>query len=168
MPAQPVARVEGLDEFRRDLRKLDNGRRWTRELGAANREIAREIAPKAQARARGLGPQQRHFASAIKGYGSPKGASIGIAAAGKGQRNWGANAASWGVKDSISGWNRSGTPNLKVPWVGNTWDIAPGQGPRAIVDTVLAETPKIIERYGTAVDKVAFDVFDYRNRISTF
>lgn len=166
--AGPAVEVRGLKEFRQDLRQLGGGRRWDRELGKANRTIARELAPKAQARARSLGPQQRHFADAIRGFGSPKGASLGISSAGKGQRNWGANAAYWGVKDNVTGWNRSSTPNLKVPWVGNTWDIAPGQGPRAMVDTIIAETPRIVERYGQAVDQITADAFDYRNRISTF
>ena len=164
----PAVQVRGLDEFRRDLRKMDNGRRWTREFAAENRGIAREVAPKAQERARSLGGQPGHFAGAIRGYGSATGASIGIASAGKGQRNWGANAANWGVKDNITGWNRSTTRNLKVPWVGNTWDVAPGQGPRAIVDTILAESPRIVARYGEAVERVAADAFDYRNRVSTF
>jgi len=52
--------------------------------------------------------------------------------------------------------------------VGNTWDVAPGQGPRAIVDTILAESPRIVARYGEAVERVAADAFDYRNRVSTF
>lgn len=55
------------------------------------------------------------------------------------------------MKDNISGWNRSGTPNLKVPWVGNTWDVAEGQGPEPIVDTIVRETPHIIDRYGDMV-----------------
>ena len=155
----PAVQVRGLDEFRRDLRKMDNGRRWTREFAAENRGIAREVAPKAQERARSLGGQPGHFAGAIRGYGSAPAARLGIASAGKGQRNWGANAAMWGVKDNITGRNRSTTPNLKVPWVGNTWDVVYGQGPTAIVDTIVAETPRIVNEYGDAIENLTRRAF---------
>lgn len=155
----PAVQVRGLAEFRRELRGLSMPRAWSKQLAGVHRTIAKDLAPKAQERARSLGGQQRHFAGAIRGYGSAPAARLGIASAGKGQRNWGANAAMWGVKDNITGWNRSTTPNLKVPWVGNTWDIAQGQGPTAIVDTIVEETPRIVNEYGTAIDHLARRAF---------
>lgn len=158
MPASAV-RVEGLNAWRRELRKLEDSKAWTKELAAGNRGIAKELEPKAQARARSLGGQQRHFAGAIRGYGTAASARLGLSAAGKKQSNWGANAANWGVIDNISGRNRGTTPNLKVPWVGNTWDIATGQGPTAIVDTIVAETPYVIKTYGGVIDSVSRRAF---------
>lgn len=65
----------------------------------------------------------------------------------------------WGVKDNITGWNRSTTPNLKVPWVGNTWDVVYGQGPTAIVDTIAVETPRIVNEYGDAIENLTRRAF---------
>lgn len=158
MPAAAV-RVEGLNAWRRELRKLEEPKVWTKELAAGNRGLAKSLAPLAQHRARSLGGQQRHFAEAIRGYGSASSARLGISSGGKGQRNYGANASTWGVKDNVSGWNKSKTPNLKVPWVGNTWDIAAGQGPTAIVETIVAETPYIIRTYGGVIDSVTRRAF---------
>lgn len=152
MPAAAAVQVVGLAELRKELRKLEEPKGWTRELAKVHRTLARDLQPRAQAEAASLGGQQRHFAKAIKGYGNASGARLGIASAGKGQRNWGANAATWGVKDNVTGWNRSGTPNLKVPWVGNTWDVQQGQGPQPIVNTIVRETPHIVNAYGGMVD----------------
>jgi len=157
--AAPAVQVVGLTELRRELRKLEEPRGWTRELSSVHRTLARDLEPKAQAAAASLGGQQRHFARSIKGYGSATGARLGIASAGKGQKNWGANAATWGVLDNITGRNRSSTPNLKVPWVGNTWDIAMGQGPEAIVSTIVRETPRIVDSYGGMVDDLTRRAF---------
>lgn len=155
----PAVQVRGLAELRRELRKLEEPRVWTKELAGVHRSIAKDLAPKAQERARSLGGQPGHFAGAIRGYGSAPAARLGIASAGKGQRNWGANAAMWGVKDNITGRNRSTTPNLKVPWVGNTWDVVYGQGPTAIVDTIVAETPRIVNEYGDAIENLTRRAF---------
>ena len=158
--AAPAVQVVGLTELRRELRKLEEPRGWTRELSSVHRTLALDLEPKAQAAAASLGGQQRHFARSIKGYGSATGARLGIASAGKGQKNWGANAATWGVVDNITGWNRSSTPNLKVRWVGNTWDVAQGQGPEPIVDTIVRETPHIVNSYGGMVDDLTRRAFN--------
>lgn len=151
MPAAAAVQIVGYDELRKELRRLEEPKVWAKGLSGINRTLARDLQPKAQAEARSLGGQQRHFARAIRGYGSATGARLGIASAGKGQRNWGANAATWGTVDNVTGWNRSGTPNLKVPWVGNTWDVQQGQGPQPIVNTIVRETPHIVDAYGGMV-----------------
>jgi len=151
--------VVGLDEFRKELKKLEEPKAWTRELTATHKLIARDVTAKARTKAEGMGGPYRHFARAIRGYGTQTSARVGIGSAGRGQRNWGANATFWGVKDPVSGWNRSRTPNLVTEWVGAQWDIAPGQGPVAIVDTIVAETPHIIERYGDALEDITRRAF---------
>lgn len=151
--------VVGLDELRKELRNLAEPKGWARELTAAHKLIARDVAGKARAEAESMGGPQRHFARAIRGYGSQTSSRIGIGSASQGQRNWGANAAFWGVKDAISGWNKSTTPNLTTEWVGAQWDIAIGQGPVAIVDTIVRETPHIIDRYGDALEDLTRRAF---------
>lgn len=151
--------VVGLNEFRKELRNLAEPRGWTRELTAVHKTLARDIASRVREEADSLGGPYRHFSRAIRGYGSQTSARIGIGSANRGQRNWGANAVFWGVKDPISGWNKSKVPNLVTEWVGNTWDIAPGQGPVAIVDVIVRDTPYIINRYGDAFEALARRAF---------
>lgn len=148
-----------MDELRKELRKLEEPKAWARELTAAHKIIARDVAGKARTEAEGMGGTVRHFARAIRGYGSQTSARIGIGSAGRNQRNWGANAAFWGVLDPVSGWNKSRVPNLSTEWVGNTWDIAPGQGPVAIVDAIVRETPHIIDKYGAAIEDITRRAF---------
>jgi hypothetical protein len=152
-------RVVGMDELRKELRQLEQPKTWMRELTATHKIIARDVAGKARSAADGMGGPYRHFSRAIRGYGSQTSARIGIGSAGRGQRNWGANAAFWGVKDPITGWNKSRVPNQVTEWVGNTWDIATGQGPVAIVDTIVQETPYIINRYGDMIEEITRRAF---------
>lgn len=83
----PAVQVVGLAELRKELRRLEDPKGWGRDLSKVNRTLARELAPKAQASASAIGGQTGHFAKAIRGYGSVTGARLGIASAGKGQRN---------------------------------------------------------------------------------
>jgi len=43
--------------------------------------------------------------------------------------------------------------------VGNTWDVVYGQGPTAIVDTIVAETPRIVNEYGDAIENLTRRAF---------
>lgn len=157
--AGPAVQVEGLSGWLREVRRLEEPKTWTRELVGTHKAIAKHIEPLAQAEARSLGSQQRHFAGAIKGYGTTTAARLAIQGGRKGQRNWGANASTWGVVDNVTGWNRSSTPNLKVSWVGNSWDIAQGQGPTALVNPIVRETPWVINTYGRAFDSLSRRAF---------
>lgn len=154
-------RVEGLAEFRRELRKLSEPRAWSKELAGLHRDLAKDMAAKAQAEARGMGGIQRHFADAIRGYGTAPAARLGITAGRKGERYWGAYAAFWGVKDNRTGWNNDGSkPNIKAEWVGNSWDVAViGQGPYAINSTLATHQRYIVEKYGHAFDALARRAF---------
>jgi hypothetical protein len=156
--------VEGLADLRRELRKLEEPKTWTRELTAIHKLIARDVAATARRDADALGGPYAHFSRAIRGYGQQLSARVGIGSAGRGQRNWGANATFWGTKHPYSGWNwngqeTGGKPNLVTEWVGNSWSIASGQGPVAIVDAIVEETPHIIDMYGRMVDDLTKRAF---------
>lgn len=157
--AQQAVTVHGLTELRRELRKLEEPKGWTRELAAVNRSVAKHLEPLAQGRARAAGGQSRRFAGAIRGYGSAASARLALASSKRGGRYWGADAAYWGVKDNVSGWNRSSTPNLKTEWVGASWDVAAGQGPAPLVDTVVAEADWIVNTTGDGVDRLTRRAF---------
>jgi hypothetical protein len=139
--------VVGLPAFRKQLRQLENPRRWTTELGRVHRDLAKDVASAARGAASGMGGPQRKFAGAIVGRGGASGARIGL-------RGNDANAAFWGAKQR-TGWNAgTETPNLPK-WVGNSWEVgAAGQGPYAINATIAARMDEILEQYGDAIDRL--------------
>lgn len=105
-----------------------------------------------------MGGVQRHFASAIRGYGGAAGARVGV---GRPE----ANAAFWGAKQS-SGWNAGNpTPNLPA-WVGNTWDVAsPVGGPYAINPVIYRRQNDIAEMFDEAVARVATASSEYLTEV---
>ncbi len=145
--------IYGLPELRRELKKLDNPRQWTTELGRVQRRIAQQVASWARGTAEGMGGPQKVFASAIVGRGTATGARIQIAKAD-------AYAAFWGAKQR-SGWNvRNETPNLPR-WVGNSWDVGvAGQGPYAINDTIADRMDDIVRAYREGIDDLTAQAFD--------
>lgn len=144
--------IVGLNELRRELRRLENPREWSKALAKIHREVAKEVASTARSFAQANGGSQKHFAAAIRGYGSVQAARIGIA-------NPDAFAAFWGAKQDHTGWNagNEGRPN-QPEWVGNSFDVGvKGQGPYALndavadriewaVDTIWAEVDALTQR----------------------
>lgn len=161
MPAAPAVRVEGLDDFRRDLKQLEGASRWNKELGKAQRTIGTKVAGWSASTASGMGGPFAHFAGAIKGAGGATGAKVSVAAQ--------ANATFWGAKKN-TGWNVNARPGSRPQhpaWVGASWEAGvAGQGPYAINNTIAAHTDDILRMYGEAVDQVAADAFNYTT--STF
>lgn len=158
MPGTSIE-VVGLAELRRQLRQMENPRRWTTELTRSQREIAKQVAAWSQGTARAMGGPQGHFASAISGRANQRGAYVGV-------RNPAANAAFWGAKQR-TGWNAgNSTPNLPE-WVGNSWAAGvAGQGPYAINDTIARHMGDILRTYGDAVDRIWGEATTYTS--STF
>lgn len=141
-----AVRVEGLNEFRRGLRHMskESRRDWT----SFNRELAADAADWARSEASGMGGPWGHFAPSLFGSTARQSAAVGMRAAGPRQRWWGANATFWGAY-------RPQNP----PWIGNTWDVAPGQGPYAIVPAILAHDREIMRRYGDLIEEFAQRAF---------
>lgn len=151
MPRAAVE-VDGLREFRSHLKTLENGPRWTRELGADSRGLAREVAGWVRADAAGGSPQQRHFAGAIAGRGGVSGAKLTIDKAQRGQTYAGAQGAYWGSK---------AYPQFPR-WVGASWPIAaPTGGPYVINRTLWMRSDDIGEHYRALVLKVATSASSY-------
>lgn len=138
--------VVGLPELRRQLRQMENPRRWTQELGASQREIAKKVAAWSQSAARGVGGSTGHFAGAIAGRGGVSGARIQI-------RKNEANAAFWGAKQR-TGWNTGNESPNHPKWVGNQWEVGSSGGPYAINPTIQNRLTDIMEMYGEAVDRI--------------
>lgn len=138
--------IEGLDEFRRGLRHLSAEAR--KDWSAFNRELATEAAGWAKSEATGMGSVFRHFAPSLFGSTARRSAAVGMRSAGPRQRWWGAAATFWGAY-------RPQHP----PWVGDSWDVAPGQGPYAIVPALLNHDREIVDRYGDLIETFASQAF---------
>lgn len=147
--------ITGLRAFRKELKTLENPRQWTTELGRLNRTIAKEAAAESRSAAQAMGGPQRHFAAAIKGYGSAAAARVRIA-------DENAYAAFWGAKQR-TGWNAGNqTPN-QPEWVGASWDVAVrGQGPYAINDTIAENADRYADMYGDGLMDIARRAFPDR------
>lgn len=144
----------GLNELRRELRKLEDSRAWARALGKIHRGVAKEVASTARSYAQSMGGPQKHFASAIKGYGTVREARVGLS-------DPNSYAAFWGAKQDHTGWNAGnrGRPN-QPEWIGNSWDVATkGQGPYALNDAVADRLPWIEQTMATEVDRLLRSAF---------
>lgn len=144
--------VLGLSAFRKELRQLEDPKPWTRELGNVNREVAKQGAEWARAAATAMGGPQKHFAGAIRGYGSAASARIAV-------KDQDAYAAFWGAKQR-TGWNAGNkTPN-QPEWVGSSWDAAVhGQGPYAINDALATRIRQLEALYINGIDDITRRAF---------
>lgn len=145
--------IVGLDDLRRELRRLEDPKGWTKKLSGLQRTIAREAAGWARSEAAGMGGPFAHFANAIRGYGTVSGARIGIG-------NGNANATFWGAKKR-TGWNAGNGGKAQHPsWVGASWDVGVhGQGPYAINQAIANHLPDIIDRYSEGIDDITRRAF---------
>lgn len=158
MPPAAAVKVEGLKEFRRELRALDrtNGNRaWSRELTKAHRDLGQMIATLSAGAAAGMGGPQAHFSGAIRGRGTQVSAKVGVLPR--------ANAAFWGAKKR-TGW--FGAPRYgqstgvqHPPWVGNGWTAGGPGGPYAINETIRSNLRGIEHVYAQMIDRVTRRAF---------
>ena len=154
------ATIQGLPEFRKELRRLDKS--WPKELRKVHKKIADQGAMRSQSVARGMGGQQRKYASAIKGKANQREARIGITA---GKSNAGANAAFWGARARY-GWygfrryhDTGGAPQYR-PWVGNAWQAASYRGGPYAINPALAQyLPRILDLYLEMLDDLSRRAF---------
>lgn len=153
MPGGPGVRIDGLDEFRKELRKLDDAKTWTKELSKVHQTIGREVRGWSRGIASGMGGTHAHFAGAISGGGGVTGAKVGVGRAE-------ANAAFWGAKQR-TGWNAGNTAANQPSWVGANWEVgAPGQGPYAMNQAIHSHLDDIIDDVGRGVDHVSRRAFN--------
>lgn len=150
--AKAAIEVEGLKEFRKELRQLADGKTWAKELGTVQRTLAKKVAGWAKSDASGMGGPAGHFASSIKGAGGAAGAKITVAPK--------ANAAFWGAKRR-TGWNAGNNGRPQHPrWVGAGWDVGvAGQGPYAINSAIAAHMDEIEREYWSGVDDLTSRAF---------
>lgn len=154
MADAPGVEIKGLDDFRRELKKLEGN--FPKELRDAHRDIAKHVEREARKFAVGTGRMQAHFASQIRGRADNFGAWIGL-------RSSQANAAFFGAERK-TGWYAApryfDSPPQFPDWVGNNWDVGVlGQGPYAINPAIFHELPEIERRYGEVIDDISRRAF---------
>lgn len=153
--AAPGFEVRGLKDFRRELKAASAD--LPKALRSAQKEIADEVADRAQSQASGMGGIQAKAAGSIRGYATPVQASIGFPSGGV------AGAAFWGTLRR-TGWyaaaRYAGGPPNTPRWVGASWEPGvAGQGPYAINDALAAFLPELDERYLTMIEDLASKAF---------
>jgi hypothetical protein len=157
-----ATRVVGLDEFRRELGRLENAADWERELKQTHVDVGERAADWARFRAARFGTRQQQLATdAINGKGTARQATITVTRTTAVPY---ALAAFWGQKKQ-SGWygapkyrNSSGKQAPK--WVGAGWEYAvKGQGPYHINDALAEHLDDVLEFYAEAIDRLAKRAF---------
>ena len=138
-----TVRVQNLDKFRRELRKIEQsgGADGIALLKEANYRVASMVVGKAQSRASGIGPMQAKAAASLK----PGRQQARAVVSGGGVRVPFFNGAEFGAKQY----------KQFLPWK------KPGNGNTGyfLFPTLKAETQNIIEMYGEELDKIARDAF---------
>lgn len=144
--------VEGLDDLRKELRKLDDAG-LTFELKQANFDVAELVVRNAQSRAAGLGRMEGKAAASLKPSRALARAQVsggGSSAPFFGGAEFGAgqNQVRNTVRGPVKGWNQF------VPWTGSN----SGSG-RFLFPTIRDDTAKIVEMYRDALDKITKRAF---------
>lgn len=158
MAGKAAVEIEGLKEFRKDLKAL--GPEWPKALRKQYKEISDHVAVRASSRASALGGVHAKAAPKIKGYATAANASVGVASGGV------ASVGVWGAKKH-TGWYAKPwfveSPPQHPKWVGNSWEPGvAGQGPYAVNDAIAAELPYIEEAFGAVIDDVTERAFPDR------
>jgi len=141
--SQETVRVQGLDKFRSELRKLQQqgGADGIDLLKEANYRVASMVVGKAQSRASGIGPMQAKAASSLR-PGRQQARAVVSGGSARVPFFYGAEFGALQYKQFLP-WKKPGN--------GNTGYF--------LFPTMKAETQNIIEMYGEELDKIARDAF---------
>lgn len=132
-------KVDGLDELRKELRKLDD-KGLTDELKAANFDVANYVVQMAKARAQGVSAQAARAAESLKASKTAARAQV-LLGSGRIRFAFGAEFGSFRYKQ-FPGWRGSGA-----------------DAGYFLYPTIRDEVPQIIETYGDAIDRIAAKAF---------
>lgn len=146
-------RAHGLDDFRRELTRLD--RSWGKELRLLHLDIAKFVQTRAVAAAR-----RQHTKRAIKARATRRAARLDVIP------KRGDELADILGQKRRSGWYgmflryRSSEGRQFRPWVGNQWDPGETAGvPYEIGDAVNDSVDEVIDMYGDMLDRLARRAF---------
>lgn len=135
MPIGAV-RIEGLADFRRDLRGAGQG--WPRTLSVVNRRVANYVADKARGMTETA--QQAKASRAIRGSATQSAAKIAVT-----RSPVFAQGAFFGALRF-----------KQFPaWVGNSWEPGGGGGPYAVNPAIRDSLQDIVDAYGDGFEHIA-------------
>ena len=149
---QGGVRVKGLDELRRELKRLDDAG-LINELKDVNYEVAQSIIGPAQAKAASVGAMEARAAATLKAskaaavarvnFGGAKAPFAGGAEFGAGQDRPRSTA-----RGTVRGWNQFN------PWRGNGGDAG-----YFLYPTIRERTDDIVEMYGDGLERITARAF---------
>lgn len=162
---QGGVKVKGLDELRRELKKLDAAAGagiafgeggsvpMAAQLGEVNYDVASSIIGPAKAKAASVGRMEARAAATLSAskstvsarvmFGGAKAPFAGGAEFGAGQ-----NRPRSTARGTVQGWNQFN------PWRGNGGDAG-----YFLYPTIRERTPDIVEMYGDAIEKITAQAF---------
>lgn len=151
MTAPRRIEVEGLAEFRRDLRKL--GTELPRELRKLNKSAAELVVDEARARAQSLGGVAAHVAPSLKAQAQGASAAVKLGGnrypmAGGAEFGAGRNTPRATARGRVAGWNQF------PEWTGNSSDAG-----RFLYPAIRARQADVIELYGDGIEQLAQRAF---------
>jgi len=143
-------RVEGLDEFRRELKKIDKA--LGKELRLVHLKVADLVSGRAQGAAPGgvrgaVRPRATQKSAFVSIYPNPPYA-LGMFMGMKRRSGWYAK-----------GRYRSSSGRQFEPWIGNSWDPGDGGGPYYIGPVISASVDDVIDLYGDEIELLAAKAF---------
>jgi hypothetical protein len=148
------AKVVGLNEFRRELKRLDD-QGLTKELKDANFEAAQSIIKPAQSLAASLGPMQAKAAATMKASRAASKAAVNLGGASApfaGGAEFGSGRETMryppGRPGGVIGWNQF------LPWRGNGGDAG-----YFLYPTIRDRIDELIEMYGDALERISAKAF---------
>ena len=154
-------RIEGMKEFRRELRKVD-GTKSSKALKKVYRQVAQMEQRHARANATAAGGAFAKARTAIKGDQTIKSASLGIS---RSNRIPFAAATFWGTKKR-SGWYArerydQSRGQQHPEWVGNTWSVGSfTEGPYVINYTIAEDMDEIVGEFSKGLDEMFAEAFN--------
>ncbi|MCP3855923.1 MAG: hypothetical protein GY698_14495 [Actinomycetia bacterium] len=142
-PSNPVVVNPPLRDIQRELKRLDDPRRWTRELRVVNKNAAEFIAAKARDKA--VTPIERLTAKSIKAQGEQRRSKVSIGGA----------RAPW----ALGGEFGSIQYRQFRPWRGNQWTAMPSDVGYLVHPAIEENRDEFTERYANDVQAFLGDAF---------
>lgn len=149
---QGGVRVKGLDELRRELKKLDDAG-LIDELKDVNYQVAQSIVGPAQAKASSVGRMEARAAATLKASKAAKAARVNFGGAkapfaGGAEFGAGLNRPRPTARGTVQGWNQFN------PWRGND-----GSAGYFLYPTIRERTDDIVEQYGDGIERITSKAF---------
>lgn len=145
-------KVEGLDDLRRELRKLDDAGLMA-ELKDVNYQVAQSVIGPAQSKAASIGRMEARAAATLTASKAAAAARVNFGGArapfaGGAEFGAGQDRPRSTARGTVSGWNQFN------PWRGND-----GGAGYFLYPTIRERMPDIVEQYGDGIERITSKAF---------